>query len=44
MVTEKIFVPLVFSNEYPNLVVSAPKDYYVIVKSDGVNPNPLDTE
>ena len=42
--TDKIFVPLVFSNLYPNLVVTAPEDYYVVVKSDGENPAIVDMD
>ena len=35
--TDQIFVPVVFQGVYPELQVTAPKDFYVIVKSDGVN-------
>ena len=35
--TEEIFVPLVFQGVYPELQVTAPSEFYVIVKCDGVN-------
>jgi hypothetical protein len=39
--TDRIFVPVVFQGVYPELRVTAPKDFYVIVKSDGVNVNDM---
>jgi hypothetical protein len=42
--TDKIFVPLIFQGVYPQLEVTAPNEFYVIVKSDGVNVNDMKVE